>query len=49
MGAVSLPYTVRLELELLTGADPSDPALIDAHIDGLVATLLPGLGDSMTS
>ncbi|MXW62372.1 MAG: DUF1956 domain-containing protein [Acidimicrobiaceae bacterium] len=49
MGAVSLPYTVRLELELLTGADPSDPALIDAHIDGLVATLLPGLGNSMTS
>ncbi len=49
MGAVSLPYTVRLELELLTDADPSDPALIDAHVDGLVATLLPGLRDSMTS
>jgi len=31
------------EVRLLTGRDPDDPKWIDAHADGLVAILLPGL------
>ena len=29
MGAVCLPYAVRVEMMLLNGTDPSDPSLID--------------------
>jgi len=31
------------EVRLLTGRDPSNPNWIDAHADGLIAILLPGL------
>ena len=43
IGAASLPYVNASEVRLLTGRDPDDPAWIDAHADGLVAILLPGL------
>jgi len=33
----------RLRVRLLTGRDPKSPSWIDAHADGLVAILLPGL------
>jgi TetR/AcrR family transcriptional regulator len=44
VGAASLPYVNAPEVRLLTGRDPSSPNWINAHADGLVAVLLPGLG-----
>jgi hypothetical protein len=38
-----LPYVNAAEVRLLTGRDPDDPTWIDAHAEGLVAILLPGL------
>jgi AcrR family transcriptional regulator len=43
VGAASLPYVNAPEVQLLTGRDPTEPSWIDAHADGLVAILLPGL------
>jgi TetR/AcrR family transcriptional regulator len=43
IGAASLPYVNAPEFRLLTGRDPKDPNWIDAHADGLVAILLPGI------
>jgi TetR/AcrR family transcriptional regulator len=43
IGAASLPYVNAAEVRLLTGRDPNDPTWIDAHADGLVSVLLPGL------
>jgi AcrR family transcriptional regulator len=43
IGAASLPYVNAPEVRLLTGQDPNNPTWIDAHADGLVAILLPGL------
>jgi TetR/AcrR family transcriptional regulator len=43
VGAVSLPYVNAAEFRLLTGRDPASPNWIDAHADGLVVILLPGL------
>jgi TetR/AcrR family transcriptional regulator len=43
IGGASLPYVNAPEVRLLTGRDPSDPKWIEAHADGLVAILLPGL------
>src|ERR1700738_2958855 len=43
IGGASLPYVNAAEVRLLTGRDPSDPTWIDAHADGLVSILLPGL------
>jgi TetR/AcrR family transcriptional regulator len=43
VGAASLPYVNAPEARLLTGAEPTDPAWVEAYADGLVATLLPGL------
>jgi AcrR family transcriptional regulator len=43
VGAASLPYVNAPEFRLLTGRDPKDPNWIDAHADGMVAILLPGL------
>jgi AcrR family transcriptional regulator len=43
VGAASLPYVNAPEVRLLTGRDPNDPNWIDAHAEGLVAILLPGL------
>jgi AcrR family transcriptional regulator len=42
VGAASLPFVNAPEARLLTGVEPTDPAWVDAHADGLVATLLPG-------
>jgi TetR/AcrR family transcriptional regulator len=42
VGAASLPYVNAPEARLLTGAEPTDPAWVEAHAAGLVATLLPG-------
>jgi AcrR family transcriptional regulator len=46
IGAASLPYVNAPEVRLLTGQDPNSPTWIDAHANGLVAILLPGLGVS---
>src|SRR5258708_28674366 len=43
IGAASLPYVNAAEVRMLTGRDPKSPNWIDAHADGLVAILLPGL------
>lgn len=43
VGAASLPFVNAPEARLLTGAEPTDPSWVDAHADGLVAMLLPGL------
>jgi TetR/AcrR family transcriptional regulator len=43
IGAAALPYVNAAEVGLLTGRDPKSPSWIDAHADGLVSTLLPGL------
>jgi AcrR family transcriptional regulator len=43
IGGASLPYVNAAEVRLLTGRDPNDPTWIDAHADGLVSMLLPGL------
>jgi TetR/AcrR family transcriptional regulator len=43
IGAASIPYVNSPEVRLLTGSEPTDPAWVQAHADGLVATLLPGL------
>jgi AcrR family transcriptional regulator len=43
VGAASLPFVNAPEARLLTGAEPTDPAWVEAHADGLVATLLPNL------
>jgi AcrR family transcriptional regulator len=43
VGAASMPFVNAPEARLLTGAEPTDPAWVEAHASGLVATLLPGL------
>ncbi|MEY2458560.1 MAG: TetR/AcrR family transcriptional regulator [Acidimicrobiaceae bacterium] len=43
VGAASLPFVNAPEARLLTGAEPTDAAWVDAHANGLVDTLLPGL------
>ena len=45
VGAASLPFVNAPEARLLTGVEPTDAAWVDAHANGLVATLLPGLLD----
>jgi len=42
VGAASLPFVNAPEARLLTGIDPMEPAWIERHADGIVATLLPG-------
>jgi len=42
VGAASLPFVNAPEARLLTGAEPTDLAWVEAHAQGLVATLLPG-------
>ena len=41
VGAASLPYVNAPEARLLTGAEPTDAAWVDAHAEALVATFLP--------
>jgi AcrR family transcriptional regulator len=43
IGAASLPYVNAAEVRLLTGRDTKSPTWIDAHADGMVSILLPGL------
>jgi AcrR family transcriptional regulator len=43
VGAASLPFVNAPEARLLTGAEPTDATWVEAHANGLVATLLPGL------
>jgi TetR/AcrR family transcriptional regulator len=43
IGGASLPYVNAAEVRLLTGRDPKSPSWIDAHADGMVSILLPGL------
>lgn len=45
VGAASLPFVNAPEARLLIGAEPTDPAWVEVHADGLVATLLPGLAE----
>ncbi|MFI0444046.1 TetR/AcrR family transcriptional regulator [Actinomadura sp. 6N118] len=42
VGAASLPYAVGAEVELLGLRAVVEPQWVEAHADGLVATLLPG-------
>ncbi|HEX7136024.1 MAG TPA: TetR/AcrR family transcriptional regulator [Iamia sp.] len=42
VGAASLPFVNAPEARLLTGSEPTDPTWVEAHADGLIATLLPG-------
>lgn len=49
VGAASLPFVNAPEARILTGAEPTERAWVDAHADGLVATLLPGLSDGARS
>lgn len=43
IGAASFAYVAGSETRLLLGTDKLDPVLVDAHAEGLVETLLPGL------
>jgi hypothetical protein len=43
IGGASLPYVNAPEVRELTGRNPNNPKWIQAHADGLVAILLPGL------
>jgi hypothetical protein len=43
IGGASLPYVNAPEVRELTGRNPNSPKWIQAHADGLVAILLPGL------
>jgi TetR/AcrR family transcriptional regulator len=45
IGAASLPYLNIAEARLLLGADPASADIIDRHVNGLIATLLPGRVD----
>jgi AcrR family transcriptional regulator len=43
VGAASLPFVNAPEARLLTGRDTTEPDWVEAHADGIVAMLLPGL------
>ena len=43
VGAASLPFVHAAEANLLLDGDPFEPERVERHIDGLIATLLPGL------
>lgn len=43
VGAASLPFVNAPEARLLTGSEPTHPTWVEAHADGIIATLLPGL------
>lgn len=42
VGASSLLFTNRAEAIMLLGADPCEEELIEAHVQGVIAMLLPG-------
>jgi TetR/AcrR family transcriptional regulator len=41
-GAVAFPFVSAPAVRLLTGTEPTDPAWIERHADGVIAALLPG-------
>jgi AcrR family transcriptional regulator len=43
VGAASLPFVNAPEVRTLTGSEPTDDGWVEAHADGVVAMLLPGL------
>ena len=43
VGAASLPFVNSSELRLLSDIEPTDARFVEAHADGIVAMLLPGL------
>jgi TetR/AcrR family transcriptional regulator len=45
VGAASTAFVNAPEVRILSGAEPTDPAWVETHADGVVATLLPGLAD----
>jgi TetR/AcrR family transcriptional regulator len=45
VGAASMPFVNAPEARILTHAEPTDSAWVEKHAQGLVATLLPGLGN----
>jgi AcrR family transcriptional regulator len=44
IGAASMPYAMAPEFELLTGADPSEKALLEAHVACILGLFLPERG-----
>jgi TetR/AcrR family transcriptional regulator len=48
IGAASLPYVNSQEVRQLTGRDPNNLKWIEAHAEGLVTILLPGLATERT-
>ena len=42
LGVTALPFMNHAEAVMLLGADPRDDDLIEAHVEGIVAMLLPG-------
>ena len=42
VGSATLPFVNAPEARLLSGVEPTDPAWVERHAEGLVATLLPG-------
>ncbi|MEO1059533.1 MAG: TetR/AcrR family transcriptional regulator [Actinomycetota bacterium] len=43
VGAASLPFVNARELRMLSDVEPTDTGFVEAHADGIVAMLLPGL------
>jgi TetR/AcrR family transcriptional regulator len=43
VGAASIPFVDAPEVRILAGVEPTDSDWVDAHADGVVATLLPGV------
>jgi AcrR family transcriptional regulator len=43
VGAAALIYSMAPECRRLSGRNPRDPALVDAHADALIQLLLPGV------
>ena len=41
IGAVSIPYAVAPEFELVTGEDPFSKEMVDAHVESVLALFLP--------
>ena len=42
IGTTSLMYVNRAEARILLGENPANEAIIDEHVAGIVAILLPG-------
>ncbi|MEM9514347.1 MAG: TetR/AcrR family transcriptional regulator [Actinomycetota bacterium] len=49
VGAASLPFVNARELRMLSDVEPTDAQFVEAHADGIVAMLLPGLAPRTTT